>query len=147
MLISKLSESYARRFELLGLCHMNEVETSVPQSARHYCPAGNGDMLDVAVRQYVRLSGVVVTKKTGFRSATNHFTHNASRLWTVTKVTEHIIHAFERKILRIIYGPKQEKVYWRPRRNIEIYSLYKRLNIVDDIKIRILRWAGDIRKM
>jgi hypothetical protein len=63
MLISKLSESYARRFELLGLCHMNEFETSVPQSARHYCPAGNGDMLDVAVRQYVRLSGVVGTNK------------------------------------------------------------------------------------
>jgi hypothetical protein len=54
-------------------------------------------------------------------------------------MTEHVLYAFERKILRI-YG-------WRCRWNRKIYGLYKDLNIVDDIKIRRLRWAGRIIKM
>jgi len=52
-------------------------------------------------------------------------------------MTERVIHAFERKILRRIYG-------WRCRYNSEIYGLHKDLNIVDDIKIRRLGWAGRI---
>jgi len=54
-------------------------------------------------------------------------------------MTERMLHAFERKILRI-YG-------WRCRWNSKIYRLYKYLNIVDDIKIRRLRWAGRIIRM
>jgi hypothetical protein len=54
---------------------------------------------------------------------------------------------FERKILRRIYGPTQEGGCWRPRWNNELYSLYKELNIVEDIKIRSLEWAGHIMRM
>ena len=62
--------------------------------------------------------------------------------WTLTQVTEHMLHLFKRKILRRI----QDKGYWCPRWNSKIYSLYKDLNIVDDIKIRRLGWVGcDIR--
>jgi hypothetical protein len=54
---------------------------------------------------------------------------------------------FERKILRRICGPAHEGRSWRPRWNNELYSLYKELNIVEDIKIRRLEWAGHIIRM
>ena len=40
----------------------------------------------------------------------------------------------------------QEGGRWRPRWN-ELYTLYKDLNIVEDIKIRRLGWAGHIMRM
>jgi hypothetical protein len=55
-----------------------------------------------------------------------------------------MLNTFERKILRRIYGPTQEGGRWRPRWNNE---LYKDLNIVEDIKIRRLGWAGHIIRM
>jgi hypothetical protein len=36
---------------------------------------------------------------------------------------------------------------WRPRWNNELYSLHKKPNIVEDIKIRRLDWAGHIIRM
>jgi hypothetical protein len=48
------------------------------------------------------------------------------------------------KILRRIYGPVQEVEFWRPRWNNKLYRLYKESNIVDDVKIRRLGWAGHI---
>jgi len=54
---------------------------------------------------------------------------------------------FERKILRRIYGPTQEGGCWRPRWNNELYSLYNEPNIVEDIKIRRIEWAGHIIRM
>jgi hypothetical protein len=56
-----------------------------------------------------------------------------------------MLHAFERKILRKIYGPIQEKGVWHPRWNSKIYNLYKDLDIMDDINIGRLGWAGHIR--
>jgi hypothetical protein len=49
---------------------------------------------------------------------------------------------FERKILRRIYGPIQDKECWHPMWNVEIYNLYKNLNIVDNNKIRKVGWVG-----
>jgi len=49
--------------------------------------------------------------------------------------------------LRRIYGPIREGGCWRPRWNNELYSLYKESNIVEDIKIRRLEWAGHIIRM
>jgi len=48
---------------------------------------------------------------------------------------------------RRIYDPTHERGYWRPRWNNELYSLYKEPNIVEDIKIRRLEWAGHIIRM
>jgi hypothetical protein len=56
-----------------------------------------------------------------------------------------MLNTFERKMLRRIYGPTHEGGCWRPRWNNELYSLYKELNIVEDIKIRMLELAGHIR--
>ena len=50
-------------------------------------------------------------------------------------------------MLRRIYGLTQEGRRWRPRWNNELYTLYKDLNIVEDIKTRILGWAGHIMRM
>jgi hypothetical protein len=49
--------------------------------------------------------------------------------------------------LRRIYGPNHERGCWHPRWNNELYSLYKELNIVEDIKIRRLELAGHIIRM
>jgi uncharacterized Rossmann fold enzyme len=41
----------------------------------------------------------------------------------------------------------QEGGCWRPKWNNELYSLYKELNFVEDVKIRRLEWAGHIIRM
>jgi hypothetical protein len=46
-----------------------------------------------------------------------------------------------------IYGPTQEEGCWCPRWNNELYRLYNDLNIVEDIRIRRLGWAGHIIRM
>jgi hypothetical protein len=60
----------------------------------------------------------------------------------LTKMTEHTLHTFERKIFRRIYGPIQENEQWHHRWKSKIYSLHKDLNIVHNIKIRRLGWVG-----
>jgi len=55
-----------------------------------------------------------------------------------------MLNTFERKILQRIYGPTHEGGCWRPRRNNELYSLYKEPNIVENIKIRRIKWVGHI---
>jgi hypothetical protein len=62
-------------------------------------------------------------------------------------MTKHVLCTFERKILKIIHGPMQDKEHWHPRWNSEVYNLYKDLNILDDIKIRRLGWAGHFVRM
>jgi len=58
-----------------------------------------------------------------------------------------MLNTFERKILRRIYGPTQEGGRWHPRWNSELYGLYNEPNIVEDIKIRRLGWAGHMIRM
>jgi hypothetical protein len=58
-----------------------------------------------------------------------------------------MLNTFERKILRRIYGSTHERGCWRPRWNNELYGLYKELNIVEDIIIKRLKWAGYIIRM
>jgi hypothetical protein len=58
-----------------------------------------------------------------------------------------MLNMFERKILRRIHGPIQAGECWHPRWNNELYSLYKKPNIVEDIKIRRPGWVGHIIRM
>ena len=44
-------------------------------------------------------------------------------------------------------GPTQEEGRWCHRWNNKLYRLYNDLNIVEDIKIRRLDWAGHIIRM
>jgi hypothetical protein len=62
------------------------------------------------------------------------------KTWTFTQMTEQMLCTF----IRRTYSPIQDKGLWRRIWNSEICNLYKELNIVDDIKIRRLGWAGHI---
>jgi len=58
-----------------------------------------------------------------------------------------MLNTFERKIWRKIYGPTHDRRCWGPRWNNELCSSYNESNIVEDIKIRRLEWAGHIIRM
>jgi hypothetical protein len=45
----------------MDLFHLNEFEISAPQCPIHYCPAENGDVLDIVVHQNIRVSDVGVS--------------------------------------------------------------------------------------
>jgi hypothetical protein len=65
-------------------------------------------------------------------------------VWVLSKVDEACLGAFERKILRRIYGPLGEVATWRSRYNEELYRLYDEIDLVTAIRISRLRWAGHI---
>jgi hypothetical protein len=67
--------------------------------------------------------------------------------WTLTQTTEQTLNTFERKVLRRIYGPTQDKGRWRPGWKNDLYSLHNDLNVVEDIKFRRLGWVGHIIRM
>jgi hypothetical protein len=48
-----------------------------------------------------------------------------SETWVLSKSDEAILGAFERKILRSIFGPAKENGEWRIKYNNELYTLYK----------------------
>jgi hypothetical protein len=58
LLAGNLNASGAK---LLDLLHINAIEISAPQCPTHYHPAGNGDVLDIALHENVRLSEVTVS--------------------------------------------------------------------------------------
>ena len=64
--------------------------------------------------------------------------------WTLTQTPEQMLNTSEMKILQRIYGPTKEGGQWHPRWNSELYRLYNKPNIMEDIKIRRLGWAGHI---
>jgi hypothetical protein len=57
--------------------------------------------------------------------------------------------AFERKILRKIFGPACTWVLetWRLRYNEELYSIYGTADVITHIKLRRLEWAGHVHRM
>lgn len=70
-----------------------------------------------------------------------------SETWVLTEHNKSQLAIFERKILRKIYGPVKENEEWRLRYNRELYELYNSPDIVTDIKVGRLRWAGHIQRM
>jgi hypothetical protein len=54
---------------------------------------------------------------------------------------------FERKILRRIYGPVQDKGQWRGGHNKELYDLFMEPKLSITVRIARLRWAGHVRRM
>jgi hypothetical protein len=64
-----------------------------------------------------------------------------------SKVDEARLGAFERKILRRIYGPLSEGATWRSRYNEKLYHIYDEIDLVTAIRISWLRWAEYIVRM
>jgi hypothetical protein len=60
---------------------------------------------------------------------------------------EKMLMAWERKILRKIYGPTKENGQWRIRTNVELITKYKSQDIITVIKIRSLEWLGRVIRM
>jgi hypothetical protein len=54
---------------------------------------------------------------------------------------------WERKILRGMYGPVVEQGIFRIRTNGELMVLYKDLDVLVDIKQKILEWIGHVVRM
>jgi hypothetical protein len=56
---------------------------------------------------------------------------------------------FENRVLKIIFGPKRDKVTgeWRKLHNEEVHDLYSSPNVVRMIKSRRMRWAGHVARM
>ncbi|CAG9827717.1 unnamed protein product [Diabrotica balteata] len=69
-----------------------------------------------------------------------------SETWTLRKKEINKLLVWERKILRIIYGPCRDSVTnkSRSRYNNEIETLFGKGNIVRYIKTNRLRWAGHV---
>jgi hypothetical protein len=71
----------------------------------------------------------------------------ASETWTLSKTNERRLSLFERKVLRYIFGAKQENGTWRKRYNYELYEKFNEPNIVNYIKVKRLAWARHFVRM
>jgi hypothetical protein len=69
--------------------------------------------------------------------------------WSLLQNAENKLGAFERKILRRIYGPinANGQWRWRCRYDTELDELYKDIDTVNDIKLRRLQRAGHVVRM
>jgi len=67
-----------------------------------------------------------------------------SETWTLSQRAETMVNAFERKMLRRIYGPVQENEQWRIRYNHQIYQLFAEANLATTIRLQRLKWAGHL---
>jgi hypothetical protein len=56
---------------------------------------------------------------------------------------------FENRVLRRIFGPKRDDVTgeWRKLHNEAFHNLYSSPNIIRQIKLRQMRWAGHVARM
>jgi len=70
-----------------------------------------------------------------------------SETWTLSKTNERRLSLFERKVLRRIFGAKQENGTWRKRYNYELHEIFNKPNIVIYIKVKRLAWAGHLVRM
>jgi len=66
--------------------------------------------------------------------------------WLLTSREERRLKVFENRVLRRIFGPKRDEVTgkWRKLHNEELNELYCSPNIVWVIKLRRMRWAGQV---
>jgi hypothetical protein len=72
---------------------------------------------------------------------------HASETWSVSKMNERRLSLSERKVLRCIFGAKQENGTWRKRYNYVLYETFKEPNNATYIKIKRLAWAGHLVHM
>ena len=69
--------------------------------------------------------------------------------WSLTSREEQRLRVFENRVLRKIFGPKRDEVTggWRELHNEEFNDLYSSSSIVQVIKSRRIRWAGNVARM
>ena len=62
--------------------------------------------------------------------------------WNIKTSDENILLVFERKILRLIYGPICNNGEWRILYNHELSQRYQHADVVQKIRANRLRWTG-----
>jgi hypothetical protein len=69
--------------------------------------------------------------------------------WSLTLREERMLRVFENRVLRRVFGPKRDEVTveWRKLHNEELNDLYSLPNIVQVVKSRRMRWAGNVARM
>jgi hypothetical protein len=69
--------------------------------------------------------------------------------WSLTLREEHRLRVYENRVLRRIFGPKRDEVTgeWRKLLNEELCDLYFLPSIIRIIKLRTVRWVGNIARM
>ena len=62
---------------------------------------------------------------------------------------KHRLRVFENKVLRKIFGAKRDAITeeWRKLHNDELHALSLSCNIIRNLKLRQLRWAGHVAHM
>jgi len=71
----------------------------------------------------------------------------ACETWILKETITSRLMVFERKTLRIIYGPTYENGSWRIKTNVELYKLIKHENIINFARAQRLGWYGHIERM
>jgi hypothetical protein len=69
--------------------------------------------------------------------------------WSVTLREEHRLRVFENRVLRRIFGPKNDEITGERRKlhSEELHNLYSSPDIIRQIKSRRMRWAGHVARM
>jgi hypothetical protein len=69
--------------------------------------------------------------------------------WSLTLREEHRLRVFENRVLRGIFGHNRDEVTgeWRKLGSGELHSLYSSPDIIRQIKLRRMRWAGHVARM
>jgi hypothetical protein len=69
--------------------------------------------------------------------------------WSLTLREQHRLSVFENRVLRRIFGHKRDEVTgeWRTLHSGELHNLYSSSDIIRQIKLRRMRWAGHVARM
>jgi hypothetical protein len=69
--------------------------------------------------------------------------------WYLTLREERTLRMFENGVLRRLFGPKrgEETWGWRKLHDEDLHNLYSSPNIIRIIKLRKMRWAGNVARM
>jgi hypothetical protein len=120
----------------------NETETDIKDkiAASNRCFQAFNKMLGT---RYLSKDMKIRTYKTIIRPVILY----GSQTWAVAGKMASTLMTWETKVLRKIYGPKNEQGVWRIRNNLEIQNMYKSPDIVTEIKVRRLECSGYVVRM
>ena len=72
----------------------------------------------------------------------------ACETWVLKETIKNRLMVFERKVLRKIFGPTNERDgTWRTETNDELDKLMRHKNIINHIKVQRLSWFGHLQRM
>jgi hypothetical protein len=65
-----------------------------------------------------------------------------SECWPVSKKNGNVLRIFERRIVKIIYGPVNDNGIWKTRYSNELYTHYNKIDLARVVIIERLRLLG-----